>query len=79
MVSVILFGLYVAALMLFHTLLPANMVGRAALGAGVALVAAITFRPLWDRIQRLVDRLFYLSSTHFSARYLTGTPFYDII
>lgn len=58
-VSTILFGMYFAALTFFHTLLPANMVGRAALGAAVALVAAVTFQPLRVRIQGLVDRLFY--------------------
>jgi signal transduction histidine kinase len=59
LVSTILFGVYFAALTFFHTLLPVNMVGRAALGAAVALVAAVTLRPLRDRVQRLVDRLFY--------------------
>jgi len=59
LVSSILFGVYFAALTLFHTLLPMNMAGRAALGAAVALVAAVTLRPLRDRVQRLVDRLFY--------------------
>jgi signal transduction histidine kinase len=59
LVSAILFGVYFAALTHFYDVLPVNMVGQAALGAGVALVAGITFRPLRDRVQRLVDRLFY--------------------
>ncbi len=59
LISAVFFGLYFAALTLFHTLLPAHLVGRAALGAAIALLAAVTFRPLRDRVQRAVDRLFY--------------------
>ena len=58
-VSALLFGAYFAALMLFYNLLPVDMVGRAVLGAAAALVAAVTLRPLRERVQRLVDRLFY--------------------
>ncbi len=59
LVSTVLFGAYLIALALFHTLWPMDMVGRAALGAAAALLAAVTFRPLRDGVQRVVDRLFY--------------------
>jgi len=58
-VSILLFGVYFTALTLFHALLPVETTGQAALGAAVALLAAVTFRPLRDQVQRLVDRLFY--------------------
>jgi len=58
-VSAMLFGAYFAALTLFYNLLPVDMVGRAALGAAAALIAAVTFQPLRERVQGLVDRLFY--------------------
>ncbi|OQY20375.1 MAG: hypothetical protein B6I35_10590 [Anaerolineaceae bacterium 4572_32.2] len=58
-VSAFLFGAYFVALMFFYTLLPVDRVGSAALGATVALLTAVTFRPLRDWIQQMVDRLFY--------------------
>jgi len=58
-VSILLFSTYFAALTLFHALLHVETTGQAALGAAVALLAAVTFRPLRDWVQRLVDRLFY--------------------
>jgi signal transduction histidine kinase len=59
LVGIVLFGMYFALLMLFHSLLPTDVAGRAALGAAAALFAALTFQPLQKWIQRLVDRLFY--------------------
>jgi len=59
LVSSVLFGVYWGALTLFHSLLPADIVARAVLGAALTLVAALTFQPLRDWVQRLVDRLFY--------------------
>jgi len=70
MVSVLLFGAYFIALMLFYALLPVNEIGSAALGAMAALLAAITFRPLRNWIQRVVDRFFY--SGWYDYRGLTG-------
>lgn len=59
LVSAILIGVYFAALTFLNTLLPVEAAGRAILGAVAALIAAVTFRPLREWIQRLVDRLFY--------------------
>ena len=56
-VSAVLFGAYFAALMFFHALIPGNVVGQAALGAMLALIATVTFRPLRGWVQQLVDRL----------------------
>ena len=58
-VSAVLFGAYFAALMFFHALIPGNVVGQAALGAVLALIATVTFPPLRGWVQQLVDRLSY--------------------
>jgi signal transduction histidine kinase len=47
-VSAVVFGTYFVALTGFYALLPLNRVSSAALGAAVAVVAAVTFRPLRD-------------------------------
>jgi signal transduction histidine kinase len=53
------FGLYFALLALTHGLLPDNAWGYEVSGAVVGLIAALTFHPMRDVVQRLVDRLFY--------------------
>jgi signal transduction histidine kinase len=53
------FGLYFALLALTHVLLPDDASGRVVSGTAVGLIAALTFHPLRDAVQRLVDRLFY--------------------
>lgn len=55
----IVFGVYFLGLSLLAHFIPASILGRAVLGAVVAILVALTFQPLRSLTQSLVDRLFY--------------------